>query len=360
MLGYRVTDMLDAGRRGLVLTDTWVTECPHFHQPQFRGQAPDGGPWGYVSGMLRRGLPCLLLIACDGAGVTVDGDGDAGARPVTEWAGSVVDGGFGSRLAAGADTVYASAPFAARVYRLDDAGPVEVSAGTTGSFFGAGLAMQHGVLLVGEPVPGRVWADGKVVAEEAGLGGVVAARQRGWVASTATGWLAADGTRGALGRRPDALVDDQGVIVAGAAFGEFSIWRADVPGMRLAPGDEAGFALVRCDVDGDGVWEVVVGAPGRGVLLVGEAAYGTGTGRFGAALACGTSPGVLYVGAPSEGTLHAGAVFRLARLGEPELLRAGDPLDELGTALAVSEGRVYIGAPGPAAGAGRVVALPER
>lgn len=309
--------------------------------------------------MLRGCVPLCFLIACDGAGVALDREHDATARPVSQWAGTRRDGGFGARLAAGGGAVYAAAPFAARVYRLDDAGPVLVAAGAAGSFFGAGLTTDEGALLIGEPLPGRVWADGAVIAEETGLGGVLAADAGRWLASTPTGWLAADGSRGSLGRRPDALLDDQGVVVAGAAFGETSTWRGATPGARLTPGDEAGFALLRCDVDGDGVVEVVVGAPGQGVIVVDGQAHGPGTGRFGAALACGSTPGALYVGAPATGTLHAGAVFRLMRLGEAELLHAGDALDEAGTALAVGGGRLYIGAPGPAASAGRVVALAE-
>ncbi len=310
--------------------------------------------------MLFRLSPFLLFVACDGAAPGVDSVAEAEARPTTEWAGTVLDGGFGARLAANHSVVYAAAPFAGGVYRLDDAGPVEVSAGAPGSFFGAGLAMSGGVLVVGEPVPGRVWADGVVVAEEAGIGGLLAAGPGGWVASTSTGWLAADGTRGELGRRPHALLEDQAVVVAGAAFGETSTWRDATPSPRTTRGDEAGFALLHCDTDRDGVSEVVVGAPGRGVILVDGRAYGPGTGRFGAALACGSTPGELYVGAPAAGTLHEGAVFRLVGLGEPELLQSGEPFDELGSALTIDGSRLYIGAPGPAAGAGRVVSLPMR
>ncbi len=182
------------------------------------------------------------------------------------------------------------------------------------------------------------------------------------MASTPTGWRAADGTRLELGRRPDALLNAAGVgVIAGASLGEHPFWNAvGEAAPRFDVNDEMGFALAECAA-ADGSENLYFGAPGRGEIfgfITDPAYFGPGTGRFGASIACGTEPGVLWVGAPAAED-HAGAVYRVDALGETTLVLSGAPLDELGTALVVAGGRLYVGAPGPASGAGYALAVAE-
>lgn len=270
--------------------------------------------------------------------------------------GAILDGGFGARLASDGERLWIGAPFSGIVY---DAKGAPVAEGAAGSFTGAGLAWTAGGLAVGAPVPGSVGVDGKVVLSEAGVGGIVTPGPGGWVASTPTGWVAADGTRGELGRRPDALLFDGTTVFAGAAFGPVASWSGSTPAPRASENDEAGTTLLLCDTDGDGTTEVLVGAPGSGEVRASGVVVASGSGRFGAALACGTTPGVLYVGAPAAGALHAGALYVVDHRGPPTAVLVGAARDELGTAVAVADGWVYAGAPGPADAAGYVRGVPE-
>jgi hypothetical protein len=187
---------------------------------------------------------------------------------------------------------------------------------------------------------------------------VIAAQGPRWVASTPTGWRASDGSRATLGRRPDALAWlPDGAVLAGAAWGATWSWTGAAAEARAAANDERGYALVVCR-GADGVDVPWSGAPGAGTVVpAGGAPVGPGTGRFGAALACGSTPGVLWVGAPAADT-HAGALYRVED-GAYVRVAAGAPGDELGTAVLVTGGRVLVGSPGPAASTGRVDAWPE-
>jgi len=300
--------------------------------------------------MIRRAaLAALGLAACATAPQT-PGEGNRLIR------GLVPDGGFGARLATDGERLWIAAPFAGIVYAAAG-GPV--AEGAAGSFTGAGLAWTAEGLAVGAPVPGTVTVDGQIELSEAGVGGIVVVGPGGWVASTPTGWVAADGTRGDLGRCPDALLFGGSTVLAGAAFGPVATWSGSTPTPRTTETDEAGATLLLCDTDGDGTTEVVVGAPGSGEVRTRGVVIASGSGRFGAALACGTAPGVLYVGAPADGELHAGALYVVDHRGTPAPILVGAPFDELGTAVAVAAGWVYAGAPGPAAAPGYVRGVPE-
>lgn len=271
-----------------------------------------------------------------------------------EWAGTVPDGGFGARLASDGTRAWVAAPWACAVYVADPGDPpVAIFQGERDTFCGLGLAAG----LWGAPGQGgALYADGAPLATGDQLGGVIAGTTAAWVASTATGYRDQDGRDTTLGTRPDAILLDGDEVVAGSAHGDVSLWVNGVPQSRSTPGDERGYALARCDSDGDGDEERIVGVPGLGRVEIEGAALGPGTGRFGAALACG-APGTVYVGAPASGALHHGAVH-VVQDGVATELATGNELDELGTALAVASGHLLVGAPGPAASAGRVVVLP--
>lgn len=311
-----------------------------------------------------RSLPAILVGAifaggCERVAEPHFDDGEAPPAP-DEWTGPVADGGFGSRLAASGDRVWAGSPFAARVDELLPAGAVGNSVtGASGSFFGSGLAVVGGLLAIGVPVRGEVLIDGAVVATLPGMGGVIAADGDRWVASTPTGWRSVDGAMGNLGRRPSALAWSGDEVLAGAAHGQTALWSgsAAIATPRVAPTDEQGFALAVCP-DDTGAARVWSGAPGAGVIVpAGGASLGPGSDRFGAAMACGSDPGVLWVGAPAHDA-HAGALYRVEG-GEAVRVLTGAAGEELGAALIVSGGRVFVGAPGYQQGRGRVLARPE-
>lgn len=299
----------------------------------------------------------LLILACAPSPPT---PASVPAWGTAAWEGEVPNGGFGARLASDGERAWIGAPFACAVYAVEPGGrPSPFFEGAPASFCGAGL----GAGVVGAPAggddgEGAVYVNGAAVATGSNIGGVVVGDATSWVASTAWGWRDSDGHDGVLGTRPDALVLLDGEVVAGAAFGGVATWRGTIPELRAAD-DQRGYALAACDADGDGDVELVVGAPGTGTLDSEGVTVQHGSGRFGAALACG-EPGVVYVGAPAEGELHQGAVYRVERLGTPTLVATGRELDELGSALAVASGHLLVGAPGPAASPGsvRVVPLP--
>lgn len=341
-----------------------------------------------------------LLLACNGPGAVrapdVDADGDGfvvgedcnealasvhpGAREIAAdgldqdcdgWdplaeatlRGTDTNEGFGTRVLLVGDRVVATAPFAAppgsraagRVASTDGA----TLAGADGAFLGAGLAaLDDGTVLVGAPGTGAVTTlDGTVLLDLPGAGGVLAARGQRWAASTPVGFVREDGTRAEVDRRPDALaLDATGTVWAGFARGEVALRVGDRTVARGATPDEAGHALLFADLDADGDEELVVGAPGAGVVYVLDPAalpasladvtpIGPGTGRFGAALAFGTD-GVLYVGAPMAGQSVEGAVYAV-RDGAATVRFEGDtPGDQLGAALSAARATLVVGAPG--------------
>lgn len=262
--------------------------------------------------------------------------------------GTVADGGFGLRLVRSGDRVVIGAPLAARASTLGNS----AHWGAAGSFFGAGLAaLDDGRVLVGAPGAGEIvdYATSEPVATGEALGGVVAARGDRWVASMHSGVRWDEGTVELVGR-PSALALGAGdTLVAGFASGDVAARIGTVVVPRAAEGDEEGYAVALGDVDGDGVDDVVLGAPGVAEVRVYDGAGTrkatvTGAGRFGAALAI--ADGVLWVGAPLDAAT-AGAVYAVRGLGAPELLATGTAAgDELGAALIAGHGNVIAGAPG--------------
>ncbi len=291
-----------------------------------------------------------ILLACTGDPATED-------QPrwgSTEWSGTAPDGGFGARLASDGTRAWVSAPWACAVFAVEPGeSPTALFDGERDTFCGLGLAPG----LWGAPGQGgTLYADRVALATGDQVGGVIAGTAAAWVASTATGYRDHSGRDTTLGTRPDALLLDGDHVIAGAAHGDVSLWVDGVPEARSTPGDERGYALARCDADGDGNEERIVGVPGRGLVEIDGAMIGPGTGRFGASVACG-SPGTIYVGAPTAGALHHGAVY-VVQDGVATTLATGKELDELGSALAVASAHLLVGAPGPAASAGRVVVMP--
>jgi hypothetical protein len=208
--------------------------------------------------------------------------------------------------------------------------------------------------------------DGSIVS--AGLGGVGLALASGPPAVFAhgTGWETADGQTGATPARPTALAVADTIVGAGMAWGPDALHSTSGVWPRPQPEDEAGFALVAGDFDGDGDPDWAVGAPGADTVhLIDTASLETwgelqGTGRFGHALAvCPGSPADgLLIGAPRAGAGWTGAVHWYA---DPS---AGTPTERwdglstgsaLGTALACDGDQFALGAPGSSDAPGMVL-----
>jgi len=301
----------------------------------------------------------------------VDQDCD-GVDPLSEGArlGASPDEGYGSRVLVTSEGLVVSAPFAGTAGgpmdgRVD--GPGGSVDGAAGAAFGVALAaLADGTVLVGAPGIGRVQElGGAVLFEQAGAGGVLAANGVAWVTSTAIGARRDTGETLDWDRRPDALaLDDAGAVWAGFARGDAAIRVGSSTVTRAATTDEAGFALLLADVGRDGRADLVVGAPGAGVVYVLDPAalpasladatpVGPGGGRFGAALAVDAA-GVLYVGAPMSGAGVEGAVYTV-NSGAVTAAWAGEAEgDQLGFALAAGRGALVMGAPGAASSTGSV------
>jgi hypothetical protein len=301
----------------------------------------------------------------------VDQDCD-GVDPLAERTllGELPGEGFGARVLLAGDEIVVGAPFWAEAGsrvsgRVAATGGARLAGGDQ-AFLGAGLAWADGAVIVGAPGSGRVTTlAGDVLQTRAGLGGVLVAGSGRWYASTPDGAMRDDGATTDWGERPSALAVD----TAGAPWGGFArgsvAFRSPERGVgRASTGDEAGFSLLFGDVDNDGTEDLVVGAPGAGVVyildpsalpssLADATAIGPGTGRFGASLALGMD-GVLYVGAPMAGSDVAGAVYAV-RNRVYTLFREGPaPRDELGASLSAGRGTLVIGAPGTDDGTGAV------
>lgn len=305
-----------------------------------------------------------------GDGADHDCDGRIPPSP-SIFSGRQADEGFGTRVLLASGDAIAAAPFSAegsagfggRIYR----GDTVLLRGRPEARLGASLALLiDGTVIVGAPGAGQIRTlDGAVLAEQAGIGAILAANGGDWVASTPTGARTSAGLALAFDAVPDALaLTADGTVIAGFARGDVAVRivggsRGDVAIARAAPGDEAGASLA---LDGDGT--LLVGAPGSGAVyaidladppasLADAPSAVLGGGRFGAAIAV-HERGVLFVGAPMAGGEVEGAVFRVDAMGAPSLAWEGDTAGEqLGFSLSAADDAVIAGAPGAAASAGR-------
>ncbi len=308
-----------------------------------------------------------------GDGVDQDCD-QADALAEATWTGALPDAYFGSRVVLVGQEVWVGAPFwresggrpAGGLYQ----GDTPALEGAEGDLLGAGLAATaDGRVIVGAPGAGEVRAaDGSVLLALPGVGGVLAARGDTWVASTSTGAAFADGTRVEWDQRPDALaLDAAGAVWGGFAHGPIALRVGSRTITRGSPADQAGYALLLADVDGDGAEDLVVGAPGIAAIYILDPTdlpvsvadvppIRLGSGRFGAALAFA---GELIVGAPmdgsdAEGADAAGALYAI-REGVPIAISVGaTPGAQLGAALTAGAAGLVAGAPGDAAAPGSV------
>lgn len=309
-----------------------------------------------VAGML------LALAALGCTGTPPQDRQDPLTLAPAKWSGRFADEGYGSRIARNGATVAVGAPFGGRVYF----GETVVISEPEASFVGAGLtAFGHG-FLVGAPGTGRVVMldnSGRMTpisGDLLGSGGVIAAQGATWTASAAHGLRLSDGSTKPLEERPDSIAFlSDGTLVIGCARGTVAAWIGAVAVGRVSVEDEAGYAVIVGDVDGDGQDDVVVGAPGMGEVRIYDT-YGAlqatiqgEGGRFGAAVALGES-GELWVGAPMFGANVRGAVYRVRDLGPAERIYEGEAGDQLGTAVVTGHGNVIAGAPGLAEEAGSV------
>lgn len=294
------------------------------------------------------------------------GDSGEGER----FSGMDADEGFGASLAAGElGVVWVGAPFgvASRIYRIEGSS-VDLALEQGGfDAAGTGLAFGNSGLVVGAPLAeggaGRLLNEGGALVEGAAgalLGARVRVRGAAQAATTVRGVWTSGGSA-ELGEVPgDLAYGSDGVLWVGLPHGDGEITNINLRYPLGAAREEVGAALCVADLNGDGQEELAVGAPGAGrvyiVPLIDGAArvdeaqvLDLGSGRFGAALACGS--GVLAVGAPTYGREATGAVWALDAedlgsgvLGEPRA--EGTPGSDLGAALLWQDGALWVGAPG--------------
>lgn len=294
------------------------------------------------------------------------GDSGDGER----FSGLDTDEGFGASLAAGAlGAIWVGAPFGSvsRIYQIDGS-TVSLALEQAGfDAAGTGLAYGDSGLMVGAPLAangaGRLLNEGGALVEGAAgalLGARVRVQGAQWAATTAQGILTSGGSV-ELGETPgDLAYGSSGVLWVGLPRGVGEITDINVRYPLGSAGEELGAALCVGELRGDGQELLAVGAPGvgrvylvplgEGVARVDEAqVIDLGSGRFGAALACGD--GALAVGAPTYGRDASGAVWTLdaedlrdAALGALRL--EGSPGSDLGAAVLWQDGALWVGAPG--------------
>lgn len=271
--------------------------------------------------------------------------------------GLVPDEGFGTSVALDGDQILVGAPFAGgRVYSVDllgDGTPEVLLEGTP--TLGASIAGTRARFVAGAPIAKHVIDEtGSVVAEgEEGLGLAVAVDGDRWVAAHGAGWRSSDGSTEKTSDRPSSLALDGAAVVVGFAHGDEIAATTGTATIARAPGvNEDGFAVAALDGG------VVRGDPATASVRVDDLVL-TGGGRFGAALAVAdvTGDGVsdLVVGAPMDGD-GAGSVtlYEGPGLEAVTVWQGDDAGANLGTSLAAARGVVVAGAPGAPGSPGSV------
>jgi hypothetical protein len=177
------------------------------------------------------------------------------------------------------------------------------------------------------------------------------------VAAHGTGWRSSDGTSETTSDRPSSLALDGAAVIVGFAHGDKVAAMTGSTTIARATGvNEDGFAVAALDGG------VVHGDPAGARVFVGDLVLNPlsdGGGRFGAALAVAdaTGDGVLdlVVGAPMDGG-GAGSVTLYEGPGlEPVTVWEGnDAGANLGTSVAAASGVVVAGAPGAPGSPGSV------
>lgn len=272
--------------------------------------------------------------------------------------------GFGSSLAWG-NSLLVGAPRGplGKVYAIESETPVlffeEASPGAAGT----SLAWDaSGEALIGAPLAGnglgRVYRVGGQTQTGGNLFGArIHTTKQGVMISESGGFWMGEAFFDVQGRVGDlALWGDTAVV--GHPSGTSVLSGLSQTYARVEPLDEAGTALCVANFDDDPEDELAIGAPGSGwvsILNPGDTLadafrIGTGSGRFGQAIACRDH--FLVVGAPMHGSDLSGAGWCFQgpmsewNLGAP--LQVGDPWQQLGAAVAVSTQGLAMGAPGTA------------
>ncbi len=294
-------------------------------------------------------------------------DIDPGLSPGVR-VGSGLDSSFGHAVALDGAALVVGAPF----FRVDG-GPagqvsrdgVVLATGAPGDRLGSSIAaLDDGTILFGAPGAGEVRsARGEILASGAGVGRILAARGDRWVTSSASGALWDDGTAVTWAGPPDALlILPDGTLVGGYARGDVAVYLGSSSSMpRPQPQDEAGYALTSWEPLGGGRTELLVGAPGSGIVYrvdpdapAWDRPVAGAGGRFGASLAAETT--AAWIGAPMDGTEAQGAVYTIDTSNVSTRIATGAaPGDQLGFSLLTGADAVLAGAPGTASGPGSVV-----
>lgn len=290
-----------------------------------------------------------LLLACAPAVVdfsdsdSADTGASAPGMPEGTFQGQDADDQFGTALAWDGRALHISAPGAQKLYTIQGDQEPEPSDLALGE--GYALAAHEGSLVVSAALTSGA-PDRALLSTEQGLARLV--DQDLWIADTSTplpGW-------------GSSLTWWQGEPAVGLATGDTAVWTPSLSLERADPLDRAGAAVVACDVDGDGLEELAVGAPGAGQVHLYETleqpplSMGPADEGFGSALACGAQG--LFIGAPFAEDF-AGAVYLYA---EGQLTQIDVGVGLFGSSLLAVDGALFVGAPGARAEqAGRVERL---